>query len=163
MCDARLFSRTKAAGIEDATAFGMTVDAHGTILVADDSEEMRDLVRTWIARRNHDVTIITAKSGHEVLAMIETLFARGPVHAGPVLVITDYRMPGVDGLSLLDALAASPYDVPCIVMTGFGDAAMHERFLQHGALASFDKPVDLDRLADVATDVLRTLGPRARR
>lgn len=136
----------------------MTAEAHGTILIADDSEEMRDLVRTWLARRNREVTIITAKSGLEVLAMIETLFSSGPEHAGPVVVITDYRMPGVDGLSLLDALASSPYAVPCIVMTGFGDAAMHERFLKHGARASFDKPLDLDRLADVATEVLRTQG-----
>lgn len=136
----------------------MTGDSHGTILIADDSEEMRELVREWLARRNHEVTIITAKSGHEVLAMIETLFAGGPEQAGPVVVITDYRMPGVDGLSLLDALAASPFPVPCIVMTGFGDAAMHQRFAQHGALASFDKPLDLDRLADVAAEVLRTHG-----
>lgn len=127
----------------------------GTILVADDSEPMRDLVRTWLARRHRNATIITAKSGHEVLAMVESLFACGPEVAGPVVVITDYRMPGIDGLSLLDSLRASPYDVPCIVITGFGDAAMHERFAQHGALASFDKPVDLDRLAEVAADVLR--------
>jgi len=131
-------------------------DTRGTILVADDSEDMRDLLRAWIARHNRDVTIITAKTGYEVLAMVETLFASGPSAAGPVVVITDYRMPGVDGLSLLDALAASPYDVPCIVMTGFGDAAMHERFARHGALASFDKPVDLDRLTSIAVDVLRS-------
>ena len=87
--------------------------------------------------------------------MVETLFAGGPEGAGPVVVITDYRMPGIDGLSLLDSLRASPYDVPCIVITGFGDAAMHERFAQHGALASFDKPVDLDRLAEVTADVLQ--------
>jgi DNA-binding NtrC family response regulator len=127
----------------------------GTILVADDSEQMRDLLRTWLSRRNREATIITAKSGHEILAMVESLFASGPQQAGPVVVITDYRMPGVDGLSLLDSLAASPYDVPCIVITGFGDAAMHARFAEHGALASFDKPLDLDRLADVTEGVLR--------
>lgn len=136
----------------------MDTEARGTIVVADDSEEMRDLVRTWLVRRTREATIITAKSGLEVLAIIETLFASGPEHAGPVVVITDYRMPGVDGLSLLDALAASPYQVPCIVMTGFGDAAMHERFAQHGAHASFDKPLDLDRLTEVASEVLRSRG-----
>jgi DNA-binding NtrC family response regulator len=135
-----------------------SADTHGTILIADDSEEMRDLVRTWLARRHQGATIITAKSGHEVLATIETLFASGPENAGPVVVITDYRMPGIDGLSLLDALAASPYEVPCIVMTGFGDATMHERFAKHGAHASFDKPLDLDRLAEVAAEVLRSHG-----
>jgi DNA-binding NtrC family response regulator len=133
-------------------------NTHGTILLADDSEPMRDLLRTWLARRNRDATIITAKSGHEVLAMVETLFASGPDHAGPVVVITDYRMPGVDGLSLLDSLSASPYDVPCIVITGFGDAAMHARFAEHGALASFDKPLDLDRLADMTEQALRARG-----
>jgi DNA-binding NtrC family response regulator len=133
----------------------MSTVAPGTILIADDSEEMRELVRAWIVRKNRDATVITAKNGHEVLAMIETLFSAGPDEAGPVVVITDYRMPGVDGLSLLDALATSPYDVPCIVMTGFGDAAMHERFARHGARASFDKPLDLDRLAATAAEVLR--------
>lgn len=132
----------------------------GTILIADDSEEMRDLVRTWIARKRRDVTVITAKNGHEVLAMVETLFSGGPENAGPVLVITDYRMPGLDGLSLLDALARSPFEVACIVMTGFGDALAHESFAAHGALASFDKPVDLDRLADAASRALDRVAAR---
>lgn len=134
----------------------MSAAPHGTILIADDSEEMCDLVRTWLGRRHRELTLITARTGHEVLAMLETLFALGPELAGPVLLITDYRMPGVDGLTLLDVIAASPWEVPCIVMTGFGDAAMHQRFAEHGALASFDKPLDLDRLCTVATEVLRT-------
>ncbi|MFO0681477.1 MAG: response regulator [Sandaracinus sp.] len=130
--------------------------AAGTILIADDSDEMRELVRTWLARKRRDVTLITARNGHEVLAMIETLFSAGPEQAGPVLVITDYRMPGLDGLSLLDSLARSPFDVACIVMTGFGDPLVHESFATHGALASFDKPVDLDRLTEVAWSALES-------
>src|SRR6185503_18550880 len=101
------------------------------------------------------VTIITAKNGHEILATIESLYASGPAMAGRVLVITDYRMPGLDGLALLDALTASPYEVPCVVMTGFGDEALHARLAKHGARASFDKPLDLDRLDQVASEVLR--------
>lgn len=133
----------------------MNASGLGTILLADDSDEMRELVRAWLVRRHADATVITARTGHEVLAIVESLFAQGPEEAGPVVVITDYRMPGVDGLALLDALSASPFEVPCILMTGFGDEAMHQRFASHGARASFDKPVDLDRLAAVAADVLR--------
>ena len=48
----------------------MTGEQSGTILIADDSEEMRDLVRTWISRRNREVTIITAKSGQEALELL---------------------------------------------------------------------------------------------
>jgi two-component system C4-dicarboxylate transport response regulator DctD len=120
---------------------------------------MRDLLRTWLGRRLRDTTIVAAKNGLEVLAMIETLFAGGPGDAGPVVVITDYRMPGLDGMALLDRLRSSPYTVPCIVMTGFGDQATHERFAEHGALACFDKPLDLDRVAKLAELVLLSAVP----
>ncbi len=136
--------------------------AAGTILIADDSDDMRELLRTWLARQRRDVTLITATNGHEVLAIVETLFSAGPEKAGPVIVITDYRMPGLDGLSLLDSLARSPFDVACIVMTGFGDRRVHESFATHGALASFDKPVDLDRLTEVAWSELERRALRAR-
>jgi two-component system C4-dicarboxylate transport response regulator DctD len=134
--------------------------SRGTIVVADDSEEMRDLLRTWLGRRLRDTTVVAAKNGLEVLAMMETLFAGGPEDAGPVVVITDYRMPGLDGMALLDRLQRSPYVVPCIVMTGFGDEITHERFAEHGALACFDKPVDLDRVARLAELVLSAATPR---
>lgn len=138
-------------------------DGKGTIVVADDSEEMRDLLRTWLSRRLRDTTIVAAKNGHEVLSMIETLFAGGAASAGPVVVITDYRMPGLDGIALLDQLRSSPYDVPCIVMTGFGDEVTHQRFAEHGALACFDKPLDLDRVASMAARVLSSIAPRSSR
>lgn len=136
----------------------------GTIVVADDSEDMRDLLRTWLAKRLRDTTVVAAKNGLEVLAMIETLFAGGASDAGPVVVITDYRMPILDGMALLDRLRSSPYDVPCIVMTGFGDDVTHRRFADHGALACFDKPLDLDRVAKLAELTLvgqASAGPRS--
>lgn len=129
------------------------------MVVADDSEEMRDLLRTWLGRTLRDTTVVAAKNGLEVLAMMETLFAGGPADAGPVVVITDYRMPGLDGMGLLDRLRSAPYPVPCIVMTGFGDDATHARFREHGAIACLDKPIDLDRIVRLAEMALYAVAP----
>jgi two-component system C4-dicarboxylate transport response regulator DctD len=135
---------------------GVATDARGTIIVADDSLEMRDLVCTWLRRAHREATVVAASTGREVLEVVRSMVDGAGRHR-PIVVISDYRMPGIDGIALVDAMRA--FAVPCIVMTGFGDAQMHERFAAHGAWASFDKPLDLDRLAAAAADAL--LGARA--
>lgn len=62
------------------------------------------------------------------------------------LVITDIRMPGLDGLELQRRLRAHDPSVPVIVMTSSTDEAIHARALAGGALACLAKPVAEDEL-----------------
>ena len=58
------------------------------------------------------------------------------------LLITDVRMPGMDGLSLLNKVRRIAPWVPTIVITGFGDIPMSVRAVKSGAIDFIEKPLD---------------------
>ena len=65
------------------------------------------------------------------------------------LVITDLRMPFVDGLDVLYAVQTSFRDVPVIVITAFGSAEAKAKALSEGAFAFLEKPLDTAQLVGV--------------
>jgi len=74
-------------------------------------------------------------------------------HARPAAVFTDVRMPGMDGITFLDALKREHADVPVIVMSAYTDIASTSAAFKGGAFDFLPKPFDLDvavRLADRA-------------
>ena len=76
--------------------------------------------------------------------------ARSP-HAGPCCVILDLRMPGLNGLELQEALAASGRDEPIIFITGHGDVPTCANAMKAGAVDFLPKPFrDGDLLAAIA-------------
>lgn len=71
-------------------------------------------------------------------------------------VITDLRMPGIDGLQLLAALRARDPQLPVILMTGHGDIAMAVNALKDGAFDFLAKPFATDHLIASARRALET-------
>ena len=61
-------------------------------------------------------------------------------------VLSDIRMPGLDGLELLQRLQAIDKDLPVILVTGHGDVALAVRAVKQGAYDFLQKPVDDDVL-----------------
>src|SRR5438270_7633145 len=61
-------------------------------------------------------------------------------------VITDIRMPGIDGIELLRRLNSSARKLPAIVMTGHGDVPLAVEAMKLGALDFLEKPFEDDRL-----------------
>jgi two-component system response regulator FixJ len=74
--------------------------------------------------------------------------------AGPGCVLTDVRMPDMDGLTLQRRLADLGSALPVIVMTGHGDVPIAVAALKTGAVDFLEKPFDDDRLIEVVREAL---------
>jgi two-component system nitrogen regulation response regulator NtrX len=102
----------------------------GRVLVVDDDRSNRMVVRTIIAGAGFEVE--EAADAFSALDRID----RDHPHA----VLLDIKMPGMDGLGLLDNLRQRQIDVPVIVLTGHGDEFAAAQCLSAGADAFLDKP-----------------------
>ena len=70
------------------------------------------------------------------------------------IVITDIRMPGIDGLTLMNRVHELDRDVPVILVTGHGDVQLAVRAMREGAYDFVEKPFDPSQLAEIATRAL---------
>lgn len=102
------------------------------ILVVDDEQDVREVVA--FALTDADYCVATAADGLAGLEQCREF--------GPHIVITDIRMPRMDGLRLLEQIKLHHPDIEVIVATAFGDMASAVRALQLDASDFITKPVD---------------------
>ena len=121
------------------------------IVLADDDREMRRFIAEELSAAGH--TVVEVQSGDELLQLVRDSHAGQRARID--LVVSDIRMPGRTGLSVLQELRAASWAVPFIVMTSFGDDDAHNEAHRLGALAVFDKPLDIEELLRVALTVVR--------
>lgn len=102
------------------------------ILLVDDEQFQIDTIKRGIRIHGHEV--YSARSGEEALNYLEAN------HDNTTLVITDYFMPGMNGIALLKSIRARYGDLPVILMTAFGDKNLLIEALQNGCDNYLDKP-----------------------
>ncbi len=103
------------------------------LVIADDDANMRALVRATLQRDFPEV--IEVGDGRELFwRLLRASFARRGEELRQFVLITDVRMPGYDGLDILDAWQDGPSDVPTVVITSFPDDAVRARVEQLGAV-----------------------------
>jgi two-component system response regulator AtoC len=102
----------------------------GRVLIVDDEPSLRHVLQAILAREGYEVE--TAEGGE---AALERLKAR-PAD----LVITDLKMPGMDGMGLLAALRAEVQPTTVIVMTAYGSTETAVAAMQAGAYDYISKP-----------------------
>ena len=107
------------------------------ILVVDDESRMASLIQRELEDRGHGAA--TAGDGPAALEEIE----RGNFD----LVVTDLRMPGMDGLELLSAIKAKEPQIEVILMTAYASAQTAVRAMKDGAFDYLIKPFEMDELA----------------
>ncbi|MFO0630867.1 MAG: sigma-54 dependent transcriptional regulator [Polyangiales bacterium] len=118
----------------------------GRLLVVDDEATARRALATLLTEDGYEVD--TAASGSEALERI----ASHP----PDIVVTDVRMPGIDGVELLTRTKALDPNIAVVVMTAFGTVRDAVRAMRAGAEHYVTKPVDLDELTLVLERVMQT-------
>jgi DNA-binding NtrC family response regulator len=121
------------------------------VLVADDSEELRALVRAVLERDGFEV--VEAADGRELLRALGVGVETRPKKPFD-LVISDVRMPFVSGLDVLGTLKSMHMSIPVILMTAFGDRETHARAHALGAVLTLDKPLGLLDLRDTVRKLL---------
>jgi two-component system C4-dicarboxylate transport response regulator DctD len=88
-----------------------------------------------------DIPVIACASAQDALAHISPAF--------PGVLVTDIRMPGMDGAALMKAALALDPDLPVILVTGHGDVDLAVRSIRDGAYDFIEKPYDPARLVEV--------------
>jgi len=106
------------------------------VLIVDDDEPMRDMLRTRLGRREFDVA-----AAESCEAAIEQLGA-----ARFDVVVTDIQMRGGSGIELCEWLSANRPDVPAIVITAFGSLDAAIAAIRAGAHDFLPKPFELEEL-----------------
>ena len=114
-----------------------------TILVVDDFEDMRSILRLWLERRGYRV--VEARDGENALEVAR--------REHPAVILMDIGMPRRSGISATYKLRKDPElnGIPVVAITAYETADLHDAAIKAGCVQCLCKPVDvseLDRLLD---------------
>lgn len=125
------------------------------ILVVEDDAAVRNFMQRAIQMEGHEVTALS--DGAEAWQRL------GVAREGFDLVVTDVRMPGMDGVALAEAMAKGGLTTPILYTTGF--ALDREQVIGTGAhiVKVVIKPMSLDRLRAEVRDALGSASPQLRK
>jgi two-component system, LuxR family, response regulator FixJ len=121
----------------------------GEVYVIDDDDAMRDSLDFLLGAADFHVTLF--ESAQDFLNTLPTI--------GFGCVVSDVRMPGIDGIELLKHLKASGSLFPVVIMTGHGDVPLAVEAMKLGAMDFLEKPFEDDRLIGMIETALRRAEP----
>jgi two-component system, LuxR family, response regulator FixJ len=125
------------------------MDHRGNIYIIDDDAAMRDSLDFLLGTANFHVVLFEA--------------ARNFLEALPSLgfgcVVSDVRMPDIDGIELLKRLKAVGSLLPVVIMTGHGDVPLAVEAMKLGAMDFIEKPFEDDRLVGMIETALKQAEP----
>lgn len=111
----------------------------GRIILVDDDRDHRRAASDWLSVSGFDVlSFDRAEDAYKAI-----------IDRPPDLVLTDLRMPGIDGMTLLSSIARKQPGLPVILLTAHGDVSLAVEALKRGAENFIEKPYDAERLVAV--------------
>ena len=110
------------------------------IAIVDDEKDMRQSISQWLALSGYDTEAFG--SAEEALGALGTDY--------PGIVISDIKMPGMDGIQFLKKLMGADSALPVIMITGHGDVPMAVEAMRIGAFDFLEKPFNPDRMSELA-------------
>ncbi len=117
------------------------------ILIIDDNILIRKLLRGMLNKLGY--SSIEAEDGESGLALVRK--------EHPDLVITDFAMPGIDGLEVLAEIRKMKINLPVILLTAFGDVVLTIKSIQLGAFDYLEKPIDPEQLKITIETALKSV------
>ncbi|MEM1341143.1 MAG: sigma-54 dependent transcriptional regulator, partial [Pseudomonadota bacterium] len=116
------------------------------IAIVDDEQDMRQSISQWLALSGFETE--TYSSAEDALRGIGSDF--------PGVVVSDIKMPGMDGMALLKRLMGMDSGLPVIMITGHGDVPMAVEAMRIGAYDFLEKPFNPDRMTELAKRASQT-------
>ena len=110
------------------------------IAIVDDEKDMRQSISQWLALSGFDTE--TYASAEDAL--------RGVSPDYPGIVVSDIKMPGMDGMQFLRKIKGVDSTLPVIMITGHGDVPMAVEAMRIGAYDFLEKPFNPDRMTELA-------------
>ena len=112
------------------------MEKHGPILLVDDEEDIRDVVGMSLSDIGY--TVHTAENGEQALDLFRNLT--------PPIVMTDIKMPGLDGIELLQKIKRENPETEVVMITGHGDMDLAVKSLKYEATDFITKPINVEAL-----------------
>ena len=116
------------------------------VLIVDDDREMLTALQEGFARYDNTFTVLTAEDGQAAKEVLR--------HDTVSLVVTELKVPGIDGLGLLKHVRESYPEIPVIAITGYSTPEMERLALESGAAEYLSKPVMPENLAQKIMTIL---------
>ncbi|KAA9009790.1 sigma-54-dependent transcriptional regulator [Histidinibacterium aquaticum] len=110
------------------------------IAIIDDEKDMRQSISQWLALSGYDTETFASAE--------DALKGLGPDYPG--IVVSDIKMPGMDGMQFLRKLKGVDSTLPVIMITGHGDVPMAVEAMRMGAYDFLEKPFNPDRMTELA-------------
>lgn len=109
------------------------------VLIIDDEKSLLFSIKAGFEPLKNELSIHTAGNGIEAIAILEST----PID----LVVTDLKMPDMDGFEVLSHLSENYPSIPAMVMTAFNTPEIESRLNEDRALIIFEKPINFDELS----------------
>ena len=116
------------------------MNSNATVWIAEDDRSLRWVMEKALSR--NEMVVRSFEDGEQLLLALRL--------ATPEIIISDIRMPGIDGLEMLKEIHISHPNIPVIITTAHSDLDSAVAAYQGGAFEYLPKPFDLDELVDVA-------------
>jgi two-component system response regulator FixJ len=124
----------------------------GKVYVIDDDHAMRDSLDFLLDSSGFEVTLF--ENAQAFLDRLPTLVFG--------CVVSDVRMPGIDGIELLKRMKLSNSSFPILIMTGHGDVPLAVEAMKLGALDFLEKPFEDERLVGMIETAIQQAEPAAK-
>ncbi|WP_238482615.1 response regulator [Lederbergia galactosidilytica] len=125
------------------------------MVVFDDEYIVLEGLKRMIDWEKYGIELVgTAMNGYEAISLF--------INQKPDIVLTDIRMPGLDGLAVIEKILAEVPETVCIVFSGFNEVEYLKKAIKLGVMDYFEKPVTLSMVQEVMKRTIKKINEKKR-